>query len=243
MSKRAHNFIDLTGQRFNRLIVLGIDEEKTIPKHIYWKCLCDCNKTISVQGNSLRSGKTQSCGCLQKEMASKANKKYCKYDLESEEYGIGWTHNGDVFWFDKEDYDKIKDYCWIKNDQGYFYARKSEGTNIKLARLIMGVLNNPNIIIDHIHGSDTLYDNRKCNLRHATLSQNGMNKVIQSNNTSGYTGVSKHKLTNKWIANIKVNNKTIYLGEFENKEDAIKVRKEAEEKYFGEFSYDNSRYK
>ena len=44
----------------------------------------------------------------------------------------------------------------------------------------------------------------------------------------------------KWIANITLNKKRIQLGGFENLEDAIKARKQAEERYFGEYSYDNS---
>ena len=44
----------------------------------------------------------------------------------------------------------------------------------------------------------------------------------------------------QWRAEIKINIKTIYLGFFNNKDDAIAARKSAEEKYFGEYSYDNS---
>ena len=44
----------------------------------------------------------------------------------------------------------------------------------------------------------------------------------------------------KWIANIRIDGKTKYLGCYEDKEDAIKARKEAEDKYYGEYSYDNS---
>ena len=60
-----------------------------------------------------------------------------------------------------------------------------------------------------------------------------MNRRLQSNNTSGYTGVSFDKKTNKWMARIN----KVTLGYFENIEDAIKARKEAEIKYFGEFRY------
>ena len=67
-----------------------------------------------------------------------------------------------------------------------------------------------------------------------------MNKGLQSNNTSGIAGVGWHKSSNKWMAYIAINKKQIHLGLFSKKEDAIKARKEAEEKYFGEFSYDNS---
>lgn len=58
--------IDLTGQRFGRLVVISQAEDN---KHRQprWLCQCDCgNKTI-VMGGSLKSGLTQSCGCLQRE--------------------------------------------------------------------------------------------------------------------------------------------------------------------------------
>ena len=42
---------------------------------------------------------------------------------------------------------------------------------------------------------------------------------------------------NKFISYITVDTKRLHLGYFENKEDAIKARKEAEQKYFGEFAY------
>ena len=94
--------------------------------------------------------------------------------------------------------------------------------------------------VDHIHGEKSRNDNRKSNLRIATSSQNNMNKRLQSNNTSGVTGVDWQKKHSTWRARITINHHTINLGDFINFDDAVKVRKEAEEKYFGEYSYDNS---
>lgn len=94
------------------------------------------------------------------------------------------------------------------------------------------------MFVDHINHNP--YDNRKDNLRIVTSTQNSYNRRIQSNNTSGVTGVYYANDRNKWRAYIKSDKKQIYLGQFDNKEDAIKARKEAEEKYFGEYSYDNS---
>ena len=56
-----------------------------------------------------------------------------------------------------------------------------------------------------------------------------------STNTSGYKGVGFHKQRNKWRARIMVDNKDISLGLYDTIEEAIKARKEAEIKYFGEF--------
>lgn len=60
-------------------------------------------------------------------------------------------------------------------------------------------------------------------------------KEPKSNNTSGVTGVLWDKSRNTWRATITFKGKVYYLGRYKNKEDAIKVRKEAEEKIFGEF--------
>ena len=92
--------------------------------------------------------------------------------------------------------------------------------------------------VDHINHIRT--DNRKCNLRVVDRSLNQRNLPLSKRNTSGVVGVWFNKDANKWVAEIRLNYKKISLGYFINKEDAIKARKEAEEKYFGEYSYDNS---
>jgi hypothetical protein len=67
-----------------------------------------------------------------------------------------------------------------------------------------------------------------------------MNHILGTRNTSGSTGVVWVKSRNNWKAEIKLNGETVYLGSFDKFDDAERARKEAEEKYFGEFSYDNS---
>ena len=99
---------------------------------------------------------------------------------------------------------------------------------------------NENIEIDHIHGKNSRYDNRKSNLRIVTVSQNNMNKGLASNNTSGVKGVNFDKNKNLWIARISAYKVRYHLGGFVNKQDAIRARKEAEEILHGEYSYDNS---
>lgn len=55
--------IDLTGQKFDRLTVIGRAPE-TRGDHVMWKCRCDCGNFTIVSGNALKQGKTKSCGCL-----------------------------------------------------------------------------------------------------------------------------------------------------------------------------------
>ena len=83
--------------------------------------------------------------------------------------------------------------------------------------------------IDHINHNPS--DNRICNLRDVTHIENHKNTSRRGSNKSGFTGVSFYKRDKNWQAYINVDTKRIHLGKFKNKEDAIKVRKEAEIKY------------
>lgn len=74
--------INLVGNRYGRLVVLS-ENGKTKYGAILWKCECDCGNTISVVGQSLRTGASKSCGCLQKELVSKKSKK----NLIGKKYG------------------------------------------------------------------------------------------------------------------------------------------------------------
>ena len=108
---------------------------------------------------------------------------------------------------------------------------------ILMHRLIMNMGKydcNDKFEIDHINGKP--YDNRKENLRIVTHMQNMKNIKLSVSNTSGYKGVHWCKLEKKWKAFIAVNKRTIHLGTFANKEDAINARKEAEKKYYNKFS-------
>lgn len=85
--------------------------------------------------------------------------------------------------------------------------------------------------VDHINGVG--FDNRRCNLRLASMSENNRNVGKRSNNTSGYKGISRDH--NFWRAEIRVNGKKIYLGIYSTKEDAYAAYCEASKKYHGEF--------
>lgn len=228
-------FQDLTGMRFGYLTVVKRVEDYVSPKgykDAKWLCLCDCGNEIIVRRSDLTNNRTLSCGCYGKEARYKSKKKYNTYDLTGE-YGIGYTLKGEEFYFDLEDYDLIKDYCWHIRKDGYVVC-----SSVLIHRVIMGL---PDYYeIDHKFGETTRNDNRKCNLRTVTKSQNMMNVKLKTNNKSGVTGVIWHKRSGKWRAYIRLNGRQIELGLYERFESAVQARKEAEEKYFGEFSYDNS---
>lgn len=240
-------FVDLTGQKFGKLTVIERAEDYIKPngrKVLRWKCKCDCGNEVIVRGDSLKGNKTTSCGCVQKEVSKqfcynlgKSNKKYNVYDL-SGEFGIGYTSKGEEFYFDLEDYDKIKDYCWWVNSDGYVVSKDENRKRISLHRI---VANCPSgLMPDHIHGCETKNDNRKANLRICTNQENTRNHKVSKNNVSGVTGVHFDNTFKKWKAQIRVDGKCISLGYHTKFDNAVKARKNAEEKYFGEFSYDNS---
>lgn len=79
-------------------------------------------------------------------------------------------------------------------------------------------------------------DNRFCNLRLASRSQNMANTPLRSTNTSGFKGVSWKRHLQKWVAQITHNGKNIYLGVHETKEQAHEAYRVAAERCFGEFA-------
>lgn len=139
-------------------------------------------------------------------------------------------YNGSAL-IDLEDAELIKQYHWCSTSN--YVITKYNGETIHMHRLIMR-LEDKSLMVDHINRDTN--DNRKSNLRIATPQQNAMNKSIQPNNTSGIPGISWRADRNKWRVYITVNKKQITLGMFEDKEDAINARKEAEKKYFGKFT-------
>jgi len=58
--------IDLSGQRFGRLTVIGRADQRMYRQHIAWNCQCDCGDTITTISGSLRRGAVKSCGCIRR---------------------------------------------------------------------------------------------------------------------------------------------------------------------------------
>lgn len=223
---------DLTGQVFGRLKVLEqIDDYVDSQGHHFarWLCECSCenHNIVKVLQSHLKSYKIQSCGCYNKDRIKETQRKINKYDL-SGEYGILWSSNtNEECYFDLEDAEKILQHSWYKDNVGY------------LASTIGGKTTRMHVFLGykwHDHHNRNKLDNRKSNLVLCTRQENNRNKNLLSSNKSGVSGVYWYKKNKKWKAQVTINNKVIYLGTFDNKNDAIYARLKAEQKYYGDFA-------
>lgn len=211
---------DLIGVKLGRLILL---KRKRDGGRTYYYCKCDCGDVKWIRGDTLtkKENPTRSCGCLSAENYFKQK------DITNKKYGrliaIRPTdkrdiNNGSIIWecicsCGNKAY--IAEYLLEKEAirscgcLGIESSKKnmSKATKVHLDKNIVGETNIPVI----------------------------SRETLQSNNTSGVTGVMWDNTRKKWKAEITFKNKVHYLGRFKNKKDAIKVRKEAEEKYFKEF--------
>jgi len=123
---------------------------------------------------------------------------------------------------DAADVPLILGFNWYAHvDRCTIYAQRTMRRDGKILRIQMHrvILDVPDGLHgDHIDGNGI--NNRRSNLRIATLSQNQHNIRIARNNTSGFKGVSWSKKSGKWQAKIKLNGKNQHLGLFDEIEAA-----------------------
>lgn len=210
---------DLTNKTFGKWKVLKYNGfyYKSGHKRHNWLCECQCiYKTIkNVEHSQLLCNESNSCNrCI--------NKKYNTYDLTGD-CGIGYTSKEEGFFFDLEDYYKIKDFCWHKHEDGYLRTKIGEDESGKNIYIFLH-----NLILEY---DDTIYEvdhkdrkpqnNRKNNLIIVTHNENMKNYGIYENNTSGIIGVSYNKNENAWVAYVQFNKVRYNLGTYADKNNAI----------------------
>jgi hypothetical protein len=213
-------FRDITGQRFGRLIAtrrVGINTHK----QVVWEFSCDCGNTRIAPSGGVLSGRSNSCGCLKRELSKK---RFTKHAMASSSEWRSWRH--------------MKDRCLNQNDKR-FGNYGGRGITVcerwlnSFDRFIsdMGKRPTSKHSLDRIDVNGN-YEPENC--RWATPKQQARNKTLLRNNTSGICGIYFREKTNRWLAHLTANGKQRFLGSFATKEKAIAARKEAEIKYWGQ---------
>lgn len=136
---------------------------------------------------------------------------------------------------DVANWDKIRPYKWhvLKQKSKWYAATKSWSDG----RILMHHLILPPVerkLIDHKDGNGC--NNLVENLRHATNAENIRNRMLGTNNTSGYKGVNLDKRRGKWRATIKKDYKEIWIGYFHTPQAAALAYNEKATELFGEFA-------
>ncbi|MBX0320335.1 hypothetical protein [Shouchella clausii] len=207
---------NLDGHEFGRLKVIK-EVEKRKGKR-YFLCECECGKSKIIQLNSLRHRNVRSCGCLIGEKATQTHTK----DLTGKRFGrlvaveiIGKDKKKNVnIWRCRCDCETLVD---VRADHLTSLETQSCGC-LKKEQDEKNLLRKDR---DYVDGQNIHL----------------LNDTLYKNNTSGVRGVSFEKRSGKWRAYIRVKNNHMELGLFADKQDAVKARKEAEEKYHNPYKY------
>lgn len=157
--------------------------------------------------------------------------------IDMGEYYIGITSNNHTeFYIDKEDYQYAKNFTWYADNNGYTTSvvyQDVEYKRIYLHILVMDCIGS-NVIIDH---KDThVNNNRKNNLRIVTDTENRMNTPVSKHKKSGLPkGITSKD--GKYQVRIGHDYKQIYLGRYENLQDAVDAYNEKAIELYGEHAY------
>lgn len=224
------------GDVFNNLQVINLFEKVFYypsrtrrEKMATVKCLkCNSGELIETKLKQLLKGNTGVCKhCRSNAGRKKGNPQNHNKYVFTENFVIGYTNKGEEFYFDKEDYDLIKEYTWHINAQGYVETQRNK-KKIRMHRLIMHASDGEDV--DHKNRLRNY--NLKSNLNLVTKKENSQNNSRYKNNTSGFTGVSFDKNANAWQAYIQIDRTRIYGGLFNTIEEAIKKRANLEKEHF-----------
>lgn len=135
---------------------------------------------------------------------------------------------------DAQDYPEISKFIWCADEgrRTYYATRRQNGKIIKMHRQLIKAPEG--LVVDHIDHDGC--NNRRSNLRLATLTENSQNKRGWAKTTSRYKGVYWRKNRKKWAAAIVANKERHHLGCFKNEVEAAKAYDEAAKKLHREFA-------
>ena len=220
---------DLIGHKFGLLTVIEDLGYKTYgeskQRQRILQCQCDCGNPTIVTYSNLIFGLTKSCGCLRNNNGGRPTKgNEIKFStIENKDVAlISSSNTDDVIVVDKDKWDKLKQYTWHVNAQGY--AATNINGKIKLMHHLI-IPNVPNgYERDHINRNRL--DNRMDNLRVVTKQENLKNRRFNKHTPYECGNICWYEPSKEWLVYAKENNKIINIGLFKNKDDAIAVKQQ-----------------
>lgn len=205
---------DITGQRSGKLVALCPTAQKRRGATL-WKCRCDCGKEVLTEAYKIRNQKILSCGCTRTEKKIK--------DITGQRFGklvalhrLEEKRGSNYYWLCQCDCGKQ-----TRITANALLSGNTKSCGCGRVQAVLKTNEKYGTVADHV----SLID--------GTCVEKIARTGLQKNNTSGYTGVQARG--NKWIAIITFKKKVYYLGTYTRLEDAVQVRKKAENLLFGEF--------
>ncbi len=196
---------NLVGQKFDMLTVIELTEQRNTYGRLLYSCRCDCGGQRVASKSNLTRGEVKNCGCV---------KKQPKKNLVGMRFGKLLV----LEYSEKENrHNRCKIYRCLCDCGKEILVDTNSLTTGNTASC--GCLTAKNMSELHIAGT----------------TPSKLKKNARKTNTSGYTGVWFDKLREKWAAEITFRGKRYRLGRYNEKKDAIAVRKEAENKLHSEF--------
>lgn len=197
--------MDLTNKKIGKLTVKNrIENDKY--GNVMYECICDCGTICIVSSSKLQNGHTKSCGCLKHKVVNLVGMKKGRLEV----IAFAYTKSRTSYWLCQ---------CICGNQK--ILPRKSLFDETTKS---CGCLNNE-IRSESVAERFGFYEG-------TIISSISPNRKINKNNTSGIKGVTYDRKRNKWVSQIAFKRKSIKLGRYGTKEEAVQARKKAEEELF-----------
>ena len=227
---------DIRGQTFGFLTAIE-PTEKRYRKDVIWSCQCSCGNMVEVAATRLITGNTLSCGCIAKQHLDRANKNIegtsirqsLEEKVESARAESGYTGvvkkhgKWQAYIRYKGKYYSLGCYTLLQ-DAVRARAEAKKRVQDDAAALLE--------IYEELHKDDPALPNKTTMERQPVAppprERSSKTGAVRGDNTSGHAGV--HLKRDKWQARITHKKVTYTLGSFESIEDAVRIRKTAEEK-------------
>lgn len=194
--------LDLTGNKYGRLTVLGDVGKRTKNGKLLWHCLCECGRVTFVQGDHLKNGRIRSCGCLNEEKKHERFKDLS--NTETDNFKIidrAYSKNQRVYW------NCICKYCgnYVELQSNQIERYSSCGCkHNRSTKERMAEIRNP----------ESLKTTKPT-----------------AKSTTGVRGVYYNKRKKRYVVYINVDKKTKYLGSSVDLKEAAAIRRKAEIEY------------